>query len=79
MRIFFNNPDLAPIREHFSFKSVDEMRALLTDLLYAKITWWTKSISIRLVITDLALKKYLMYFLDIRLAICFLINYRSFV
>ena len=47
MGIFFNNPDLAPIWEHLSYKRVDKMRALLTELLYDKVTWWTKSISIR--------------------------------
>lgn len=30
MSMFFNNPDLAPMREHLSYKNLDEMRALLT-------------------------------------------------
>ena len=36
--IFFNNPDLASMQEHLSYKNVDEMKALLTKLLYGKIT-----------------------------------------
>ena len=60
MRMFFNNLDLAPMREHLSYKSVDETRALLTELPYGKVIWWTKSISIRSVIADVAPKKYLM-------------------
>ena len=78
MRMFFNNPDLASMREHLSFKSVDEMRALLTQLPYGKVTWWTKSISIRLVITDMAPKEYLMYYLDIITTIRFMISHRPF-
>ncbi len=78
MRMFFNNPDLAPMREHLSYKNVDEMRVLLTELPYGKVPWWTKSISIRSVIADLAPKKYLMYYLDILPAIRFLIGHRPF-
>ena len=37
MGMFFNNLDLAPMREHLSSKSVDEIRALLTELLYGKV------------------------------------------
>ena len=78
MGMLFNNPDLAPIREHLSYKNVDEMRALLTKLPYGKVTWWTKSISIRSLIADVAPKEYLMYYLDIIPAISFLIGYRLF-
>ena len=39
MGIFFNNPDLALMRKYLSYKSVDEMRALLTELPYGKVTW----------------------------------------
>ncbi len=39
MGMFFNNPDLAPLQEHLSYKNVDEMRALLTKLPYGKVTW----------------------------------------
>ena len=39
MGMSFNNPDLAPMREHLSYKSVDEMKALLTELPYGKVTW----------------------------------------
>ncbi len=59
---FFNNPDLAPMREHLSYKNVDKIRALLTELPYGKVTWWTKSMSIRSVIANVAPKKYLMYY-----------------
>ena len=38
MRIFFNNPGLVLMREYFSYKSVDKMRILLTELLYSKVT-----------------------------------------
>ncbi len=76
MGMFFNNPDLAPMREHLSYKNVDEMRALLTELPYGKVTWWTKSISMRSVISDVAPKEYLMYYLDIIPAIRFLIGHR---
>ena len=75
MGIFFNNLDLAPMREHLSYKSVDEMRALLTELLYDKVTWGTKSISIYSVTANIVTKKYLIYYLDIIPAICFLISY----
>ena len=74
MGMFFNNPDLAPIQKHLSYKSVDEMRALLTELPYNEVTWWTKTISIYLVIIDVTLKEYLIYYLDIIPAICFLIS-----
>ncbi len=39
MTMFFSNPTLAPMWEHLSYKNVDEMRALLTELLYDKVTW----------------------------------------
>ena len=38
MIIFFSNPILAFIWKHLSYKNVDEMRALLTELLYGKVT-----------------------------------------
>ena len=37
MGMFFNNPDLAPMRQHLNYKNVDEMRALLTELPYGKV------------------------------------------
>ena len=77
--MFFNNPDLIPMRKHLSYKKVDEMRTLLTELLYSKVIGWTKSISIRLVIANVAPKKSLMYYLDIILAIRFLISHQPFV
>ncbi len=78
MGMFFNNPDLASMREHLSYKSVDEMKALLTELPYGKVTWWTKSISIRSVIANVASKEYLMYYLDIIPTIRFLSGHRPF-
>ncbi len=78
MTIFFSNPTLAPMREHLSYKNVDEMRALLTELLYSKVTWWTRSLNIRSVTTDVAPKEYLMYYFDIIPAIQFLIGHRPF-
>ena len=39
MEIFFNIPNLAPIQEYLSYKSVDKMRALLTELAYDNVTW----------------------------------------
>ncbi len=65
MRMFFSNPTLAPMREHLSYKNVDGMKALLTELPYGKVTWWTRSLSIRLVTADVAPKEYLMYYFDI--------------
>ena len=37
MTIFFINLDLASMQEHLSYKDMDEMKALLTELLYGKI------------------------------------------
>ena len=39
MEMFFNNPDLAPIWKYLSYKNMDKIRPLLTELLYGKITW----------------------------------------
>ena len=36
---FFNNPDLASIQEHLSYKIMDEMKTLVTELPYGKVTW----------------------------------------
>ena len=78
MDMFFNNSELALMRQHLSYKNVDKMRALLTELLYDKVTWWTKSLSICSVIPDVALKEYFMYYLDIIPAIRFLIGHCPF-
>ena len=40
--------------------------------------WWTKSLSIRSVIANVAPKKYLIYYFDIIPAICFLIGHQLF-
>ncbi len=39
MTICFSNLTLALMQEHLSYKNVDEMKALLTELLYSKVTW----------------------------------------
>lgn len=78
MRMFFHNPDLAPMRKHLSYKNVDEIRALLIELPYGKVICWTKSLSICSVIADVAPKEYLMYYLDIIPAIRFLIGHQPF-
>lgn len=39
MGIFINNPDLAPMQQHLSYKNVDEMRVMLIELPYNKVTW----------------------------------------
>lgn len=54
------------------------MRFLLTEILYSKVTWWTKSLSIHSIIVDVAPNVYLMYYLDMILAICFWINHWPF-
>lgn len=36
--IFFNNPDLAPIKQYLSYKNVEKIRILLIKLSYNKIT-----------------------------------------
>lgn len=55
------------------------MQALLTELLYSKITWQTKSLSICLVIANIAPKKYLLYYLNKILTIYFLIGHWPFI
>ncbi len=65
MIMFFSNPTLASMREYLSNKNIDKMRVLLTELPYGKVTWWTMSLNICLVTTDMAPKEYLMYYLDI--------------
>ena len=37
--MFFNNPDLAPMQQHLSYKNMDKIKTLLTELPYGKITW----------------------------------------
>lgn len=49
------------------------------ELSYSKVMWWTKSLSICSIITDVALKKDLKYYLNIIPAISFLICYQPFV
>ncbi len=65
MTMFFSNPTLAPMRKYLSYKNVDKMRTLLTELPYSKVIWWTRSLSIHSVTTDVTPKEYLMYYLDI--------------
>lgn len=54
---------------------MDKMRVLLIKLLYDKVTWWTKNISIHSVIANVTLTKYPKYYLNIILAIRFLNGY----
>ena len=75
MTIFFNNLTLASIQEYSSYKNVDKIRALLIELPYNKITWWTRSLNIYSVTADMAPKKYLIYYLDIIPVIQFLISH----
>lgn len=37
MEMFFNNLNLVLMREYLSYRNVDEMRALLTELPYGKV------------------------------------------
>ncbi len=78
MTMSFSNPTLSPMLEHLSYKNVDKMRALLIELPYDKVTWWTRSLSIHSVTADVAPKEYLMYYLDIIPAIRFLISHQPF-
>ena len=39
MTIFFGNPTLVPIEKDLSYKNMDKIKALLTKLLYDKVTW----------------------------------------
>ena len=36
--MFFNNPDLVSMRKHLSYKIIDEIKALLIELPYGKVT-----------------------------------------
>lgn len=73
--MFFNNPNSTLMGEQLTYKNVDQMWALLTELPYNKVIWWTKSLSICSIITDVTPKKYLMYYFDIIFAIHFLIGH----
>lgn len=79
MGIFFNNPDLAPMWKYLSYQNVNEMRTLLTELVYDQDILLIKSLNIYLLIANMALKEYLIYYLDIIPAIYFLINHQLFV
>ena len=78
IRIFVNNSNLATMRKHLNYKSIDKMRNLLIELPYNKVTWQIKSRNIHLAIADMLPKKYLIYYLDIILAIRFLIGHQVF-
>lgn len=54
------------------------MQILFIEILYDKVIWWIRSLSRCSVIADIPLKKYLIYYLDIILAICILIGYQIF-
>ena len=57
--MLFSHPDLAPMRQYLSYKNVDKMKILLTELPYSEETWWTKSLNIRLLIADVVSKNIL--------------------
>lgn len=65
------NCNLVFMQEYLNYKNMDKMRVLLTKLLYSEIIWWTRSLSIYLIITDLVSK-------DITLAIQVLISHQCF-
>ena len=73
--MFFSNLTLALIPKHLSYKNVDKIKIPLIKLLYDKVNWWIRSLSIRLITTNVALNKYLIYYLDIIPAIQFLIGH----
>lgn len=78
MTMFFNKLNLAPMQEHLSYKNVDKMSVLLIKLPYSKIIWWIKSLSIYSVTIDITSKEILIYYLDIILAVQFLIDHQPF-
>ena len=39
MTMFFTNLNLALMQAHLSYKNVDKIRALLTELLYTRVIW----------------------------------------
>ncbi len=39
MTMFFSNPTLTLMQEYLSYKKVDKIWALLTELLYSKVIW----------------------------------------
>lgn len=76
--IFYINPNLVLMWRHLSYKNIDRIMAWLIKLVYDKVIWWTRILSIHSVTTDVAPKKYLIYYLGIILAIWFLISHWSF-
>ena len=70
MTIFLvTNLTLTTMWEHLSYKNMDKMKALLTQLSYYQVIWWTKSLSIYSVTVDMTPKEYLIYYLNIISAI----------
>lgn len=59
--MFFNNFNLVLIEQHLSYKNIDKIRELLIKLIYSKVIWQTKSLSICLLITNITPKKYFIY------------------
>lgn len=78
MEIFFNNLNLALMQQYLTYKNINKIQLLLIKPPYGKVTWWIKHLNIHLIIADMALKKYLIYFLNIIFTIYFLINYYYF-
>lgn len=58
---------------------MDNIKALLIKLLYSKLTQQIESLNISLITVDMALKKYLMYYLDIIPAIQFLLGHQLLI
>lgn len=77
--MFFNNFYLVFMQKHYMYKNINKKRAFLIELPYNKITEQTKKLNIRPVIANIALKKYLIYYLDIISAIRIKISYCSTV
>lgn len=39
INIFFNNPNFVLMQQYLSYKNLDKIKMLLTELLYNKVTW----------------------------------------
>lgn len=73
--IFFNNLNFISMQKHLNYKNINKIRVLLTKLPYSKVTWWIKNLSPHSVTIDIALKEYLICYLDSISIIQFLISY----
>lgn len=57
--MFFTNYSLVLIWKYLSYKNIDEIKSLLTELSYSKVTWQTRGLNIRLDTTDIIPKNIL--------------------